>query len=233
MVHSVAPPAPSLPFTLKHRVGHWMLRRVMRALFRPIVLGRHRVPRTPYILATNHLNWADPFLLLSEITPPPRLFFLGWEENVLRHWWERLIVGLGDFIPVSRERPADPTVLRTCLEVLARGGAVGIMPEGDVSTVEGQLLPLKRGVAYLSIASGCPIVPVSLTGARDLYLRKPIAIVIGEPIPPPPPLPGESRRAREERLLAQLEAALRAGLLPYREPPGPKRWRFLSTLFES
>ena len=49
--------------------------------------------------------------------------------------------------------------LDTALEVLGRGEAFGIYPEGTRSR-DGRLYRGRTGVAHLALTAGCPVVPV-------------------------------------------------------------------------
>ncbi len=51
------------------RVGAWV---VCRALFRPRLVGRDRLPGTPAIYCFNHLSWIDPFVLMATLPMRPR-----------------------------------------------------------------------------------------------------------------------------------------------------------------
>ena len=61
---------------------------------------------------------------------------------------------------------ADFTAIRKASEVLAKGWALGIAPEGTRSKT-GQMQEGKPGTIMLALKSGAPIVPVALTGTED------------------------------------------------------------------
>jgi 1-acyl-sn-glycerol-3-phosphate acyltransferase len=85
-------------------------------------------------------------------------------------------------VPVVQGRHGDPALFRhvdRCLEV---GGAVAIFPEGNYGPAEGELMPFKKGFAHFATKAGVPVVPVALSGTKDLWFRKRIRVVIGEPI---------------------------------------------------
>jgi 1-acyl-sn-glycerol-3-phosphate acyltransferase len=108
-----------------------------------------------------------------------------------------------------------------CLEL---GGAVALFPEGDFGPREGELLPFKSGFAHFAVGTGVPVVPVALSGPKDVWLGKRIRVFIGDPIP-------AAGRTVEE-VLGLGEAAVAALLPEYREPSGPKLLRrWLTGLF--
>src|SRR5205814_1555750 len=81
--------------------------------------------------------------------------------------------------PVVRERHGDSALFKhvdRCLEV---GGAVAIFPEANYGPAEGELLPFHKGFAHFAIKAGVPVVPVALSGTKDLWLRKKIRVVVG------------------------------------------------------
>ena len=71
-------------------------------------------------------------------------------------------------LPVDRDdTKAAIASLDTALEVLGRGEAFGIYPEGTRSR-DGRLYRGRTGVAHLALTAGCPVVPVGLTGTQDI-----------------------------------------------------------------
>jgi 1-acyl-sn-glycerol-3-phosphate acyltransferase len=92
-------------------------------------------------------------------------------------------------LPVDRDdTKAAMASLDTALEVLRRGEAFGIYPEGTRSR-DGRLYRGRTGVAHLALTAGCPIVPVGLHGTEQLQpvgarwprLAK-VTVRFGEPI---------------------------------------------------
>jgi 1-acyl-sn-glycerol-3-phosphate acyltransferase len=94
-----------------------------------------------------------------------------------------LVRSTGGFVPVVQERHGDPALFRHVDHCLEIGGSVAIFPEANYGPAEGQLLPFKKGFAHFAIKAGVPVVPVALSGTKDLWLRKRIRVVIGEPMP--------------------------------------------------
>jgi 1-acyl-sn-glycerol-3-phosphate acyltransferase len=173
LLHSVVPP-------------------VAKAVWRPQVHGLERVPATGgVILASNHRSFADSVVI--PIVVPRKVVFLaksdyftqpGLGGAVQRAWFE----GLG-MLPVDRDDSrAALDSLDTALEVLARGEAFGIYPEGTRSR-DGRLYRGRTGVAHLALTAGVPVVPVGLRGTEDLQpvgARWPrlarVEVSFGEPI---------------------------------------------------
>ena len=173
-------------------VMHAVVPPLARAVWRPVVEGLDNVPRTgPVIVASTHLSFADS--LVIPIVAPRKVVFLakadyftgtGLKGAASRAWFG----GLG-MIPVDRDdTKAAIASLDTALEVLGRGEAFGIYPEGTRSR-DGRLYRGRTGVGHLALTSGAPVVPVGLQGTQDLQpvgsrlprLAK-VTIRFGEPL---------------------------------------------------
>ncbi len=140
----------------------------------------------------------------------PLLHALGERDVMERAAWRRwLWRQLPLFLPLDRAKPRE--ALRMMQDVLERGGALGIAPEGKLGTQEGTIGELQDGAAYLSIRTGAPLLPVGATGTLELWFRKELTLRVGEPIVPE--ASAEHTRARTRALTAQLDTAMRA-LLP-------------------
>lgn len=82
-------------------------RRVLRALihtfFEVKVEFPERIPTTPVLLAANHLNHIDPFLLLSELPATPFYHILGDARTLYNQWWKRFLLRkVKGVIPLER-----------------------------------------------------------------------------------------------------------------------------------
>ncbi|HEY0889891.1 MAG TPA: lysophospholipid acyltransferase family protein [Nocardioides sp.] len=152
-------------------VLHRVVPPVLRAVWRPRIEGLEHVPRTGgVILASNHLSFVDSVVIPSVV--PRKVVFLaksdyftgsGLRGALQRAWFE----GLG-MLPVDRDDTrAALTSLDTALEVLGRGEAFGIYPEGTRSR-DGRLYRGRTGVAHLALTAGVPIVPVGLLGTERI-----------------------------------------------------------------
>ena len=152
-------------------VLHQVIPPVARTVWRPTVVGLENVPPTGgVILASNHLSFADSVVIPCVV--PRKVVFLaksdyftgsGVKGTLSRMWFE----GLG-MLPVDRDdSKAAIASLDTALEVLGRGEAFGIYPEGTRSR-DGRLYRGRTGVAHLALTAGVPVVPVGLTGTPDI-----------------------------------------------------------------
>ena len=163
-----------------------------RLIYRPTVLGKEHLPRTgAVILASNHRAFADSAVI--PFTSPRPVVFLAKKayftgtgvRGTLVRWW---FTATG-MVPIDRDdhRSAQAS-LDAALEILSRGEAFGIYPEGTRSR-DGRLYRGRTGVAWLAMTSGCPIVPVALKGTEHIQpsgsrvprVRK-VSVQFGEPI---------------------------------------------------
>jgi 1-acyl-sn-glycerol-3-phosphate acyltransferase len=183
------PAADLLPVSRQANIPYRLVRLIgvplLRLLFRFEVQGRENIPRSGnYVVIANHLNWLDEFALLYLFPVEPRLHFLADPTLLVTRkfqWW--LVRTTGGYVPVVRERHGDRTLFRHVDRALELGGAVAIFPEGNYGTNEGDLLPFHKGFAHFAIKAQVPVVPVALSGTKDLWFRKTIKVVIGKPIP--------------------------------------------------
>lgn len=150
---------------------HAVIPPILKAVWRPVVRGLDNIPPTgPVILASNHLSFADS-VVIPAIAPRKVVFLAkadyftgtGLRGALSRVWFESL-----GMLPVDRDdTKAALDSLDTALEVLGRGEAFGIYPEGTRSR-DGRLYRGRTGVAHLALTAGVPVVPVGLRGTQDL-----------------------------------------------------------------
>ena len=217
-------PKASIPYRLVRLVAVPLL----RLMFNIEVHGAENIPkkRGPnYIVIANHLNWPDEFLLLLLFPIEPRLHFLADPTLLVTRKLQWFIVRhSGGYVPVVRSRHGDPRLFEhvdRCLEI---GGAIAIFPEGNYGPAEGELMPFHKGFAHFAIKAGVPVVPVGMSGNKDVWFRKKLRVFVGAPIP---------TAGQDPAALTQLAYERVKELVPlYQEPAGRKPLRrFLTHLF--
>jgi 1-acyl-sn-glycerol-3-phosphate acyltransferase len=223
-------PADELPIqrraTPAYRLLRAVLTPVLRLVFRIEVSGREQIPGDgPYVLIANHLNWLDNFAILLAFPAEPRIHFLADPELLRRRrvqWW--VVRKTAGYIAVDVHKEVDLELRRRVLECLRLGAVVAIYPEGRYGTREGELQPFKKGFAHFALQAGeLPVLPVALSGTKDLWLGKRVRVAIGSPVRASGDVDELVRVARHrmERLLPPYSES--AGLKPLR--------RFLTGLF--
>ncbi len=131
------------------------------------------------IVAANHESLLDP-PLLALVAPRP-LHFLAKVELWRYRPGAWLMDALGG-IPIRRDR-RDLLSVGRAEQLLHAGESVAIFPQG---TVQGGAWT--RGAARLALATGTPLVPVTIVGTRQALSSgrirfSKIRLVVGEPIP--------------------------------------------------
>jgi len=147
----------------------YVLAPLVRLLWRPAVHGADRIPaHGPVILAANHRAAVDTAFI--PLVAARRVAFLGKAEYFtgrgLRGRLMAAFLGALGYIPVDRSNArAGLAALAAGREVLERGGAFGIYPEGTRS-LDGKLHRGHTGVASLALSTGAVVVPVGLIGTE-------------------------------------------------------------------
>jgi 1-acyl-sn-glycerol-3-phosphate acyltransferase len=208
-------------------IGKWLLR------FNIEVEGLELVPRgeSLVIAAAPHRSWIDPFLILQILPPLPRTYFLAAAGTTGNRWWKRILIDLaGGMVPVATKGQLNRDGLQLALAILLRGNRVGIFPEGWGPKPDPEILPLKRGVAFISQHSGCRVLPVALAGTSNLWRGKTLRVRIASPLDALPP---GANRHDEQAYVESLRAVLHNMLPPEpAEPPdGKKPWPWLTRAF--
>jgi len=213
------PPADLLPVqpnvTLAFRLVRLAVEPLLRLLFRWRISGRENIPRTgPFVAIANHLNWLDPFAIVLAFPSEPKIHFLGNPEGLVRRRLQwRVVRAVGGYIAVDPNHHGDHALYHYVDLCLERGGAVALFPEARYGPAEGVLQRFHKGFAHFAVKNQVPVVPVALSGTRDLWLRKQVRVRIGQPIPPGSDVDGLAREA-ERRM---------ATLLPSYSDPGGRR----------
>lgn len=224
------PPVDLLPVGRRATLAYRLLRLVavpaLRIAFRFEIHGREHVPRAgTYIVIANHLGWLDAMTVAMVFPIEPRIHFLADPTGMMRRRLEwALVRATGGIIPVDRAHRQATELFRQVNRCLERGGAVALFPEGDFGPREGEILPFKKGFAHFAVSAGVPVVPVGLSGPKDVWLGKRIGVYIGEPIQAAGKTVDEMHRDGTDAVARLLP--------PYREPSGPKLLRrWLTGLF--
>jgi 1-acyl-sn-glycerol-3-phosphate acyltransferase len=225
---------PSLWSALQARRIKLWLALVGKGLFRfqiEVEGLEHVPPGEPLIVAAApHRGWLDPFLVLIVLPPLPRTYFLAAVGLPGDRWWKRLALHIaGGMVPVATGGQLNREGLTLALAILAQGNRVGLFPEGWADKPDPQVMPLKRGVAFLSEHSGRRVLPVALAGPRELWRGKTLRVRIA---PPLPALAPGANRTEEQAYVDRLRAVLQEATP--QPPPEPadsqKRWRWLTHL---
>lgn len=177
---------------LASRISQFLVRGAFKACMWPggmryTILGTENVPKdTPVLYAANHRGILDAaigyiavpnltgFVAKKEIRKVP--FLNLWMYNVNCLFLDRSDIKAG------------LKVILTCIDYIKDGYSIFIAPEGTRSHKKDPL-PFKDGSLKPAQKTGCPIIPVAITGTDDLFenhkpwLRKTKVILeFGKPI---------------------------------------------------
>ncbi len=167
----------------------------------------HVPPKGPLIVACNHISFWDPPLLGSNFTRV--MHFVAKQELFENKVFGAMLRGY-NCIPIQRG-PQGRAGLRGAAEVLGRGGAVLIFPEGTRNK-SGKTLPPKAGIAHLAASTRAPVLPARISGSnqirRSMLRQVQIRLTFGSPLMPPVGAEGrrEDSRAYAQRVMDAIES---------------------------
>ncbi|HET8560276.1 MAG TPA: lysophospholipid acyltransferase family protein [Marmoricola sp.] len=115
----------------------------------------------PVVVAANHIGFLDgPLMAILG----PRPVHALTKREMFEGGTGTFLTASGQ-IPIWRQEP-DPAALRTALRVLRDGNVVGVFPEGTRGG--GAVHRVEGGAAWLALATGAAVVPLSMLGTREV-----------------------------------------------------------------
>jgi 1-acyl-sn-glycerol-3-phosphate acyltransferase len=176
----------SLRSLIWYRAVQYLLAILATVLVRWRATGQGNVPATGgVLLVSNHLSFLDVILLGLPLRRPLNYVARSTLFVSILGWFIRSV---GAF-PIQREGMGASGMKET-LRRLRAGGIVTLFPEGTRS-YDGQLGPLKPGIAVLVQRVGVPVVPAGVAGMFEVWPRSrpfpvphPVRIHFGRPIYP-------------------------------------------------
>ena len=148
-------------------------------LFKPRVFvaqnAKRRLPKN-CILVSNHKSLLD-FVLYLLVFPFRTIHFLMAEVLYNKSKFFAFLLNSWGGIKVERDE-RDFSFVNESIEILDKGGAVGIFPEGRLP-INNKPWPFTTSTAFIAIHSDAPIVPIYTDGNYGLFKRA--TVCIGEP----------------------------------------------------
>lgn len=170
------------------------------------------------VVAINHTGYLDfTFAGLPFYTLRPRRLvrFMAKKEVVDHKYIGPVMRGMGH---IAVDRSSGAASFEAAVALLKAGELVGVYPEATISR-SFELKEFKSGAARMAIAADVPIIPHIVWGAQRIWTKDhpkkmwrpkvPIAVAVGEPIPPtlPPTELTALLRSRMQHLLEQVQDA--------------------------
>ena len=186
-------------------IGRWNPRfrdisclRMVQAAFKLILwfsgadityIGRENIPTDQAVLYVgNHNSYFDILLTYSQC--PGLTGYVAKSEMLryplLRDWMKRLYCL---FLDRTDLRAGLQTIL-TGIDYIKNGISICIFPEGSRSR-DGKRRPFKEGSMKMASKTGCPIIPIAITGSAEMFENhlpriKPCRVIVeyGAPVLP-------------------------------------------------
>jgi acyl-[acyl-carrier-protein]-phospholipid O-acyltransferase/long-chain-fatty-acid--[acyl-carrier-protein] ligase len=152
---------------LPETVIKWLVKSVLRLLYRVEVIGGENIPRPGEraVVVVNHVSWLDGALLAAFLPGKP-LFAVN--TQVTKLWWMRPAQKLFRAFPVD---PTNPMSAKAMVKAVREGNCLVIFPEGRI-TVTGALMKVFDGPGMVADKADAPIVPVRIDGAQYSHLSR-------------------------------------------------------------
>ncbi len=168
-----------LPFNYKGKIYHFMAKiwsRLILAIFniKVRIKGLENISKKQnYIYISNHASAMDIPALIHGI--PDQIRFLAKQELGKIPFWGWLLK-YGGYILIDRKNPKRAIKsIQRAIEKIKSGVSVLVFAEGTRS-VDGKLLPFKRGGFMLAIKSKTPVIPVTILGSHKIMKKHKLEI---------------------------------------------------------
>jgi len=131
----------------------------------------------PYIFMSNHQGSYDIFALLGHL--PYQFKWLAKKElfSIPFFGWAMAAAG---YISIDREGTRETVeAMNVAAQKIRDGMSVVIFPEGSRSP-DGSIQPFKKGGFTLAIKSNVPVVPIAISGSRDIMPKDKLTATAGK-----------------------------------------------------
>jgi 1-acyl-sn-glycerol-3-phosphate acyltransferase len=165
--------------------------------------GRDRIPMNgPVVFCFNHFSWLDPWALGSVV--PRTVYYVAKQEAHDAFFIGRFIRIFGT--TAIRRGESDREAIRVMRDIVRRGDALGMFPEGTRQKREPG--PVRSGAAMIAVSEHVPVVCGAIHGTQDWRFGNfhPVSIAFGEPMD----LSGHPRNSKGYReASAEIQTELR------------------------
>lgn len=174
--------------------------------------GVENIPTSgPFLLVCNHASFIDPPAFAAAC--PRELHFFA-RKTLWKGLLAPIITSLNS-IPIDRDGEGDLQAFRRVFDVLDKGGALLVFPEGT-RTRDGNLQPAKKGIAMMACRARVPVIPARVFGSYEVLsrhrkfpnLRQPMHVSFGPALLPDEFDPGKSDPERYNKVSATIMDAI-------------------------
>lgn len=151
-------------------LGYKLTKKILKPIFykkyEPTVINADVVPKEdPIILCGNHYHVLDQCGPLFEI---PRVVHYMAKKEYFDDFKTRWFFKMVGCISVDRENHEEAKKAKEkAINILKKGGAIGIFPEGTRNKTDAFLLPFKYGAVSMAQKADATIVPFAVTGKYE------------------------------------------------------------------
>jgi len=168
---------------------HWAQFTLACANTRGVVRGQEHVPDGPAIYMANHSSFFDVFAILGNLD-------VQFRWVVKKELFKIPLLGLAmkriGYLSIDRgNHDKAMQSMQLAAQKIQNGTSIMIFPEGTRSSDGSLAYPFKKGGFHLALQAGVPIVPIAISGSRDVLPKhgrtiRPgtITLTIEEPVYP-------------------------------------------------
>lgn len=161
-----------------YKIFKFILGVFYKLYYNPKIINKDVIPKDgPIILAGNHKHLYDQNnVILSTKRMIHYMAKIEYFQSKKTAWFFKLV----GCIPVDR-KAHDGKAKKAAIEVLKKGYALGIFPEGTRNRTKDPLLPFKFGAVKMAQETGATIIPFAITGEYK-FRSKDLTITFGNPM---------------------------------------------------
>ena len=184
------------PKYIMYRLLRFIVKPIYMILYRPKIINKKAILKDgPIIICGNHYHAFDQFNIM--LSTKRVLHYMAKKEyfdgehslfgepskigNAISQW---LVKKAEMVIRVDRDIK-DDSAKSAAIDVLKKGNALGLFPEGTRNRTDELLLPFKFGAVSMAQKTGAYIVPFATTGEYKILKKNHLNTRFGEPFKVP------------------------------------------------
>ena len=161
-------------------LGVLILKPILLVYGRPKVYNRAALKsKGKVIYVSNHVKMSDPLWIVTITT---RFIHFMAKSTLFSSKLMRMVFRMLLCFPVN-QRTADTKAIKQAVELLNKGKAFGIFPEGHRSGTERDMDAFDKGCAFIALRADAPIVPIYMVH-HDRKFGQRMKAAVGDPIYP-------------------------------------------------